>query len=137
MKESTIRDFFLGKVGPEALGQEPPKPPATPGKPVKAAPKTAIDDLDSTFLVTRSMAAKLCDAALSGSLSEKLLARVASSLFGSRRFAWEDPLLTEVIGAWSVIDGNTRFPSADMERQKRQLLVGESLAEREPVATAR
>ena len=64
MKESIICDFFLARVGAEALGSDPPKPVASPDK--NQARSIAIDDLNSTFLVTRKMAASLCDAAISG-----------------------------------------------------------------------
>jgi hypothetical protein len=135
MKESTIRDFFLGKAPAAALALPPSTPAAASDKTRPRA--IAIDDLDSTFLVTRPMAAVLCDAAISGEVSPHLLGIVARSLFGSRHFTWEDPLLTEVMGSWSEIGGDHTIPGAGLQDQRNRLLRSESYAKRDLTAAAR
>jgi hypothetical protein len=119
MKESIICDFFLARVGAEALGSDPPKPVASPDK--NQARSIAIDDLNSTFLVTRKMAASLCDAAISGHAPAWVVGTIARTLFGSKHFTWEDPLLTEVFGDWSILDGDAKLPPSKLKLQKQQL----------------
>jgi hypothetical protein len=117
MKESTIRDFFLGTAPPAALASPSPAPSDK-----TRSRNIAIDDLDSTFEVTRPMAAMLCDAAMAGKISPHQLATIARSLFGSRHFTWEDPMLTEIMGGWSEIDGNKTISAADLGEQRNRLL---------------
>jgi hypothetical protein len=117
MKESTIRDFFLGTASAAALASPSPAPSEKP-----CSRNIAIDDLDSRFEVTRPMAAMLCDARMAGKISPHQLAIVARSLFGSRHFAWEDPMLTEIMGGWSEIDGSKTISAAELGEERNRLL---------------
>jgi hypothetical protein len=70
------------------------------------------------------MATSLCDAAVSGQTPPWVVGTIARTLFASKHFTWEDPVLTEVFGGWSIFDGDGTLPPAELASQKQELLRG-------------
>ncbi|MBI3670301.1 MAG: hypothetical protein HY237_11030 [Acidobacteria bacterium] len=132
MNESTLRDFFLGKVPASVLAEEV----ANAAEQLDEIRQNIyIRDMESDFLISREMLVSLCDAVLAEQLPEAALQTIAFALMASDRFDWEeDDLLTDVLWDWSAPEINYPLTPVNIERCKRWLLGSEPKPERAPLS---
>lgn len=138
LNESTLRDFFLGKIGAPTLA-------AQAARAVERIDdirrNVYIRDMDTDFELTPEMAVSLCDAVLAGELQPDHLKTIAFALMVSDHFTWDgdaQPVLAETIEDWAAPEINYRLTPENMARFKRWLLRIESPPEkREPPSDAR
>jgi hypothetical protein len=128
LNESTLRDFFLGKVTPSVLAEEVANAVEQLDE---IRQNIYIRDMESDFLISREMLVSLCDAVLAGQLPAAALEPIAFALMASDRFDWkEDDLLVDVLFDWSFPQGNYPLTSLNIERFRRWLVGSEPKPER-------
>jgi len=85
MKESTLKEFFEGKVGDDELLSDLTGAALTSGD----VAHFRIEDMDTEFTVTTSHLVKVCDSALSGKLQPEQLKSIGFCLQASDTFDWD------------------------------------------------
>ncbi len=138
MRESVLRDYFLGLVDESRLSEDL----------VGSAVKTSYDvitcyvteDLSEDFVVSPTHLLQLCDAFLAGKLDAENLEIIGFALETSEHFTWdeaetdeEDTPVTETIHAWSSPEINYPLTVEIIVKFKHLLLTGESIFTREDV----
>jgi len=119
MNESSIRDFFLGKLPPELLAKEA----QAAIEPVDAiTTKVHVREMDDSFIIGRDMAVRLCDAVLADEMAPHLLQPLAFALIGADSFTWDDELLGDVLFDRSAPEINYPLTQENIQRFRRWLL---------------
>jgi hypothetical protein len=120
MRETVLRDFFLGHATPLELTAD------VVGSTKKTGPLSfivEIEDMDDEFLVTREMLVAICDAVLSGKLPPLELATIGFSLLASESFVWDaEDVMGDVIHDWSCPGINYPLTVDNVQRFKNWLL---------------
>ena len=120
MRETVLRDFFLGSVTPAVLAKD------VFGSKKKVGPinwVVEIEDMEEEFLVTRQMLLLLCDAALSEQFSPQNLSTIGFALVASDKFTWDaEDLIGDVIQDWSCPEVNYPLTLENVQRFKNWLL---------------
>ncbi len=120
MRETILRDFFLGQATPEALAKD------VLGSVKQIGPiefSVEIEDMDEEFSVTREMLVSLCDAVLSRKLPVLELSTIGFVLEASERFVWDGKdLIGWVIDDWACPEINYPLTLENVQRFKSWLL---------------
>lgn len=124
MRETTLRDFFLGKVSGQVLGAE-----AAASIEVLSSRSTRVHverDLDQAFVITRAMLVKLCDAVEAGTLPAPLLETIAFAILASDQLEWDidGALDARVLHDWAAPEINWEL-TPETVRMFRGWLTGE------------
>jgi hypothetical protein len=122
MRESVLRDFFLGHIPPAALARDV-KGSTKQLTPIESV--VEIEDMQGEFAITRPMLVSLCDAVLSGHFPPHELSAIGFTLLASDSFAWDDDLMSEVINDWSCPEINYALTLANVIRFRNWLLGSE------------
>jgi hypothetical protein len=122
MRESVLRDFFLGHIPPAALAGDV-EGSTKQLTPIESA--VEIEDMRTEFAVTRPMLVSLCDAVLSGHFPADELKAIGFALMASDSFAWDDNLMSEVIHDWSCPEINYALTLENVTRFRNWLLGSE------------
>jgi len=131
MNETTLRDFFLGVVGPAELARDVENAIENIDE---IRQVVRVRDLDSEFHINRQMLVRLCDTVLAGELPPASLEPIAFVLLTSDRFDWEeDDLLADVLNDWDSPVINYPLTLSNIERCKRWLLEVEPHPQRPPL----
>ena len=106
MRESTLRDFFIGNVSGAVLAEE-----AAASIEVLSSQSRRVHverDLDEAFFITRAMLIKLCDAVEAGGLPAPLLETIAFAILASDQLEWDfdDDLDGRVLYDWAAPEIN-------------------------------
>jgi hypothetical protein len=139
MRESVLRDYFLGLVDEQRLSEDL----------VGSAVKTSYDvitcyvkeELTENFEVMAQHLLLLCDAFLAGKLSAENLELIGFALETSEHFTWqddenleaEDTPVAETIHAWSSPEINYPLTNEIVAKFRHLLLTGVSIFTREDV----
>ncbi len=134
MRESFLRDFFLGKISPAQLSEKV-------GVCVEQLDEITrrvhiARDLESEIVVNREMMLALCESVLAGELPPEDLRTIAFALIASDYFAWDgdtDEVLADVIHDWAAPEVNLPLTPDNMESFKKWLLGIEPYPERSSV----
>lgn len=129
MKEATLRDFFAGTAGAEALAAD-----------LDGARTVGVDTSrysvepaeDGAFGVTPAQLIKVCDAFLAGALTGEHLRIIGFALLSSDLFVWQgddaaQESLAIVASDWATPEINFPIVHENVERWRR-LLQGEKHA---------
>lgn len=132
MRESILRDYFVGFVDESDLSKEL----------FASAVKTAhnvithsiTDDLPGDFEIQASHLIRVCDAFLSKKLKAEHLEILAFTLLASDCFVWddenaagEDSAIAETVHSWASPEINYPLTSENVIKFKHLLSTGESL----------
>jgi hypothetical protein len=83
----------------------------------------AIEDMEVSFMVSRSHVVMLCDTFLEKAINAESLSTLAFGLMASDHFEWDDDVMSEVLSDWSAPEIN--FPLNDETiNMHRNWLVG-------------
>jgi hypothetical protein len=81
--------------------------------------------MQQSFLLERKHVLKLCDAALSHTLTSEALTTLAFALIASDHFEWDDDTLSEILSDWSCPEIN--FPLNEITlKMHRAWLTGDA-----------
>lgn len=138
MRESVLRDYFLGLVDESRLSED------LAGSAVKTSYDVIThyitDDFTGDFEITSIHLISLCDAFLTGKLKAEHLELIGFALEASEHFLWdnesaeaEDAPVAETIHAWSSPEINYPLTVEIIAKFKHLLLTGESIFTREDV----
>jgi len=119
MRESVLRDFFLGRIPPAALADDAKN---SVRRVTDIESVVEIEDMQGKFLVTRKMLVSLCDAALLGDFPPASLSVVGFALMASDAFEWDDDLMSEVNNDWSCPEINYPLTQENVQMFKNWLL---------------
>ena len=103
MREVTLKRFLLEDVSAEALAED------VSGSVIhldQISSTIQIEDMKEQFELHREHVIRLCDAALSKTLSPDSLIAVAFALMASDAFWWDDEVISEVVAGWSAPEIN-------------------------------
>ena len=116
MDENILRDYFLGVRGAPELSQDLANAIEQVSETLQIV---RIRDLESNFLIDRSMLIHLCDEILEGKLHPTCLEPIAFALLTSDRFDWDDDLVADVLNDWSApaINLALTLPSVNQFRE--------------------
>jgi hypothetical protein len=140
MRESVLRDYFLGLVDEQQMSED------LAGSAVKTSYDVitcyVTDDLTEDFEVNASYLIRLCDAFLTGKLKAEHLELIGFALEMSEHFTWwdddnleeEDTPAAETIHAWASPEINYPLTAEIIAKFKHLLLTGERIFTREDVA---
>jgi hypothetical protein len=122
MREDVLRQFFLADVSIDHLVQDL----RDTVKHLNSVESTvAVEDMQQSFLLERKHVVKLCDAALSHTLTSEALTTLAFALMASDHFEWDDDTLSEVLSDWSCPEIN--FPLNETTlKMHRAWLIGDA-----------
>jgi hypothetical protein len=123
LRESTIRDFFLGATTAAKLDEQA-------AGCVENIDSVTQDvhlnrDVDADFPLDRGCLIKLCDAVLNGELSPTSLATIAFALHATDRFVWDgdqDDTLAAIVDDWASPELFYPLTPHNLERCRRWLL---------------
>lgn len=139
MRESVLRDYFLGLVNESRLIEDL----------AGSVEQTSCDvighhiasDLSQDFAVEPTHLIKLCDAVLSGKLAAKNLELIGFALIGSEHFMWDGDdtecggaLVAEVLHHWTSPEINYPLTVENVAKFGHLLLTGVHLFAREDIA---
>ena len=138
MRESVLRDYFLGIVDELRLSED------LAGSAVKTSYDVIThyitDDFAGDFEVKTNHLIRLCDAFLTGKLKAEHLELIGFALEASDHFLWdndsdevEDSPVAETIHAWASPEINYPLTNEIISKFKHLLLTGESIFTREDV----
>jgi hypothetical protein len=131
MRETVLRDFFLGRVTPFALARDV----LGSKKKVGAISYVVeVEGMEGEFSITREMLVSLWDTVLSGQLPPEELAAIGFALVASNSFMWDtEDVVHDVIHDWSSPEVFYPLTIDNVQRFKNWLLGLEPHpAEREP-----
>jgi hypothetical protein len=138
MRESVLRDYFLGLVDEQRLSEDL----------ANSAVKTfddvitcyVTDDFSGDFDVNASHLIRLCDGFLTGKLKAEHLELIGFALEASDHFLWnnknlgdEDTPVAETIQAWASSEINYPLTVEIVAKFKHLLLTGKRIFTREDV----
>ena len=138
MRESVLRDYFLGFVDESRLSED------LAGSVVKTSYDVITHyitgDLSGNFEVNSNHLIRLCDAILTGKLKAEHLELIGFALEASEHFLWdderaevEDSPVAETIHAWASPEINYPLTVEIISKFRHLLLTGESLFTSEDV----
>ena len=135
MKEATVRDFFSGTAPPDRLEAEA----RHAVEPLSGNTRRIhIEDLPAgeEVTITGEMLVRLCDAALTGSISAAALETIAFAIIASDHFRWEEDEgeVGRVLLDWASPEINWELTPGNL-RMFRQWLTGEVRPPSEPDVT--
>jgi hypothetical protein len=120
MRETILRDFFLGNVTGSALAQD------VAGSKKQIGPINwivQIEDMEGELEVTRPMLVALCDAVLAQQFPTEQLSTVGFALIASDKFTWDgEDVVGGVIHDWSCPEVNYPLTLDNVTRFKNWLL---------------
>jgi hypothetical protein len=120
MREDLLRRYFLTEIPVGDLVQDL-RDSVTHINAIVSS--VAIEDMQTSAVVSRQHLIMLCDAFLSTALTAEGLNTIAFALIASDRFEWEDDIISEVLSDWSAPEIN--FPLNDKTiRMHRSWLTG-------------
>lgn len=119
MNESTVAAFLVGDIDAARLASEA-RNSERKVDPITTA--VTVAEMKSDFAITRTMALRLCDAVLNGTLHGEVLRMVAFVIISSDHLTWrDDELLGEIIWDWSCPEVNYPLTPKNMARFHRWL----------------
>lgn len=114
MNESTIAGFLSGEINVERLASAVRK---SERKLDAITTAVTVSAMNSEFVITRTMALRLCDAVLSEKLQGDVLRTVAFVIVSSNHLTWgDDDLLGEILYDWSCPEVNYPLTPENMVR---------------------
>src|SRR5580700_11118686 len=120
MRETVLRDFFLGRTTALELGGDVLGSTKKVGR---ISFEIEIEDMEDEFVVTREMLVSLCDTVLSGHLPPHDLAAIGFALLASGRFIWDaEDVMGDIIHDWSCPEINYPLTLDNVQRFKNWLL---------------
>ena len=99
MKETILASFFRGELGAPDLAMDIA---GSEERPAATRRNIFVEDMDGEFVVTRGMAAALCDAVLRREMEPDAFRLIGFALTTSDKFTWnDDDLLADILYDWS------------------------------------
>ena len=129
MREKTLRDFFLGRVGPDELSRD--LEDAINMKGPDEAEVTIVRLGDGDFQVTIEQLLAVCDAVATGVLEPWKLEAIGFSLVASDYFQYDrdDPegnRVAEVVRLWAAPQVNYRLTLENVAKARHLLATGQN-----------
>jgi hypothetical protein len=119
MNESTIAAFLAGNIDAERLASEV-RDSERKVDPITTA--VTVAEMKSEFVISKTMALRLCDAVSDGTLPSEVLRTVAFVIIGSDHLTWgDDELLGEIMWDWSCPEVNLALSPENMTRFRKWL----------------
>ena len=125
MREEVLRRFFEGQATASELARDVT---GSTKQVSKLISRVGIEDMDTSFAVTRPMLVSLCDAVLGGALPPEVLRTIGFALQASDKFEWdgdEDELVAEIIADWSCPEINYPLTPENVARFRNWLTEAE------------
>ncbi|BCR04528.1 hypothetical protein DESUT3_15970 [Desulfuromonas versatilis] len=128
MKEAILKDFFLGRVSPEALKKDLIGAVESEGK----ISRQYIEDMDSEFEVKSAHLVRVCDAVLDGILDPMDLSTIGFCLMASDYFEFDTDTEDGARVADAAIDWADYLINYDLNKEttkksKERLITGKNL----------
>ncbi len=125
MRETILRDFFLGLCSVQQLGDDL-KGSVDPSTGLSENP---IEDMDTDFEVTPEHVIAVCDAVLAGELPTDSLQAVGLCLITSDRFGWDAQTelgarVTATVYAWASSESQDPFTMEHIRKIRERLSTG-------------
>jgi hypothetical protein len=137
MRESVLRDYFLGLVDESRLSED------LAGSAVKTSYDVitcyVTEDLTEDFAVTSTHLLRLCDAFLVGKLNAEHLEIIGFALVTSEHFTWdesetdEDTPVAETIHCWASPEINYPLNHKTIAKFRELLLTGNDTFTRDDI----
>jgi hypothetical protein len=124
MRESVLRDFFVGKVAASDLARDLDTGHSQ-GKGVEHY--SVGEDLVGEFRVSPVHLVKVCDAFLAGNLSDRNLKSIGFMLMSSEHFRWAkdgEEVVSRVADEWAVPEINDPITVENVQKWRRLLIRG-------------
>ncbi|HEX6496188.1 MAG TPA: hypothetical protein VF018_11935 [Acidobacteriaceae bacterium] len=133
MRENALRQFFSGDLSANQLALE------AAASVKKVGPRETnidIEDMTSSFSLTRKEVLLLCEAGLHGELPGESITAIAFMLLASDHFEWDgdDEIISEILNDWSCPEVNYPLRPATFQMHRHWLLGSETPPERPALA---
>jgi len=140
MRESILRDFFVGKAHAKVLSTEIDGSRVITSQPgvLPVVSQNHIVDMDSEFEVSRLSLIAVCDAFLAGGLKTGDVEFIGYALACSDWFTWDgdqDNILASIIEHWSTPEINYPLNVENIQRCRRWLEGAEKYPDRAGAAS--
>jgi hypothetical protein len=133
MREEALKQFFAGNLSANQLAIEAAASIKEIGP---RETNIEIEDMSSSFSLSRKEVLLLCDAGLHGELPGNAISAIAFMVIASDHFEWDgnDEIISEILSDWSCPEVNYPLTPTTFQMYRRWLLGSETPPERPSLA---
>jgi hypothetical protein len=133
MREEALKQFFAGNLSANQLAIEAAASIKEIGP---RETNIEIEDMSSSFSLSRKEVLLLCDAGLHGELPGNAISAIAFMVIASDHFEWDgnDEIISEILSDWSCPEVNYPLTPTTFQMYRRWLLGSETPPERSSLA---